>query len=62
MIVSEEIPSERSRAVATTAVGGGLINLMLSLIKVAAGMLWHSYALLADGVHSFSDLLSHVLV
>jgi len=41
---------------------GGLIDLGLSVLKVGAGMLWHSQALVADGIHSLSDLLSDGLV
>jgi cation diffusion facilitator family transporter len=53
---------ERAKAISRTAVVGGIANLILSLIKVVAGILWHSQALVADGIHSFSDLLSDVLV
>lgn len=52
----------RAEAISRTAVVGGIVNLILSLIKVVAGVLWHSQALVADGIHSFSDLLSDVLV
>jgi len=41
---------------------GGLVNLGLSVVKVGAGVLWHSQALIADGIHSLSDLLSDGLV
>ncbi len=34
----------------------------LAVIKVAGGLLYHSHALLADGVHSFSDLLTDCMV
>lgn len=52
----------RAEAISRTAIVGGIANLILSSIKVVAGVLWHSQALVADGVHSFSDLLSDVLV
>jgi cation diffusion facilitator family transporter len=58
----EQLQSERARAIARTAVVGGIVNLLASLMKAGAGMLWHSQALVADGIHSFSDLLSDVLV
>jgi len=56
------LQKERSAAISRVAAIGGVINLILSLIKVGAGMLWHSQALVADGIHSFSDLLSDLLV
>nr|WP_242523425.1 cation diffusion facilitator family transporter [Thiocystis minor] len=41
---------------------GALVNFVLSLIKVLAGIYGHSQALVADGLHSLSDLLSDILV
>ncbi len=41
---------------------GALVNLFLSGIKVVIGILGHSQALVADGVHSLSDLISDVMV
>ena len=35
---------------------GIIVNLFLSLIKLVIGYLGKSQALIADGVHSFSDL------
>lgn len=35
-----------------------LINLFLVIIKLIGGFFGHSHALLADGVHSFSDLIT----
>jgi len=58
----EQPLEQRAGAIAKTAVVGGLVNLGLSVIKVGAGILWHSQALVADGIHSISDLLSDVLV
>ena len=45
-----------------TTLIGALINLLLSGIKVVIGILGHSQALVADGVHSLSDLISDLLV
>jgi len=39
-----------------------VINLLLTLFQVAGGFFAHSQALMADGLHSLSDLLSDVLV
>ena len=41
---------------------GALVNAFLGLIKVIGGILYHSHALVADGVHSFSDLFTDVMV
>src|SRR3990167_557924 len=38
------------------------INTLLGFMKIIVGFLGHSQALVADGVHSFSDLLSDALV
>lgn len=38
------------------------INLLLTLLQVLGGFFAHSQALMADGLHSLSDLLSDVLV
>ena len=38
------------------------INLVLSLIKLAAGLLAHSGAMVSDAVHSASDVFSTVIV
>ena len=42
--------------------GGSLVNLALVLVKVAAGVLGHSAALVADALHSLSDLASDIVV
>lgn len=41
---------------------GGLVNLVLSIGKVMAGIAGQSQALIADGIHSLSDLISDALV
>ena len=46
----------RAQAVSRTAIVGAAINLVLSAIKIAGGVLGHSQALVADGIHSLSDL------
>jgi cation diffusion facilitator family transporter len=57
-----QLLQSRAQAISRTAVVGGVANVVLSLIKVVAGIVWHSQALVADGIHSFSDLLSDILV
>ena len=41
---------------------GALVNALLGLIKLIGGVFFHSHALVADGVHSFSDLITDVMV
>ncbi len=41
---------------------GALVNALLGLIKLIGGIFFHSHALAADGVHSFSDLFTDVMV
>jgi cation diffusion facilitator family transporter len=44
-----------------TLVGAG-VNLLLAVVKILFGVIGHSQSLLADGLHSLSDLLSDGLV
>jgi cation diffusion facilitator family transporter len=60
--VSQELREQRALAISRTAIVGGVANLLLSIVKVLAGLIWHSQALVADGIHSLSDLLSDILV
>ena len=41
---------------------GLLANMSLSILKIIAGILGHSRAVVADGLHSFSDLVSDIAV
>lgn len=41
---------------------GALWNLLLAVGKIVAGIVGHSQALVVDGVHSFSDLISDAVV
>ena len=41
---------------------GAVANLMLATLKIAGGILGHSTAMIADGIHSFSDLLTDGVV
>lgn len=41
---------------------GALINALLGLVKLVGGILLHSHALAADGIHSFSDLITDIMV
>ncbi|MEA3638374.1 MAG: cation diffusion facilitator family transporter [Lamprobacter sp.] len=52
----------RAGAIKRTTLVGAVINLLLSAIKITAGWIGQSHALIADGIHSLSDLLSDLLV
>lgn len=41
---------------------GAVVNIILTAIKIVAGVLGRSAAMIADGVHSLSDLFSDVVV
>ncbi|MBA4696038.1 MAG: cation transporter [Legionella sp.] len=41
---------------------GALSNVSLGLLKLIGGFFSHSHALVADGIHSFSDLISDLMV
>ena len=57
-----ELRRARAEATARTAVVGALTNLVLSIGKIGIGWIAHSQALIADGIHSVSDLLTDLLV
>ncbi len=52
----------RRDASTRVAVVGAVVNLLLSIVKVVVGVLGHSQALIMDGIHSLSDLLTDLLV
>ena len=54
--------TERGRETRKVALVSGLVNFLLSLVQIVTGFFANSAALVADGVHSASDLLSDVLV
>ncbi|QFY89317.1 cation transporter [Magnetovirga frankeli] len=53
---------ERSGAAQRVTLIGALINLLLSVIKIIIGYTASSQALIADGIHSLSDLFSDAVV
>ncbi len=57
----ENLSSER-RAASRVTVIGMLLDAVLGFIKVIGGILFHSQALLVDGIHSFSDVASDLVV
>lgn len=53
---------QRYREVRKVTLIGSAIDFILGVVKIIAGWLANSQALIADGVHSFSDLLTDFLV
>ena len=52
----------RKRKIYHVTLVGFVVNLVLSLLKLAAGVVGRSGAMIADAVHSFSDLATDVVV
>lgn len=52
----------RSAETKRVTIVGALVNLVLAALKVTAGIIGHSQSLIADGIHSLSDLISDALV
>jgi cation diffusion facilitator family transporter len=50
------------RAISRVTLWGAITNLVLAAIKIVVGVLGHSQALVADGIHSLSDLASDAVV
>ena len=50
------------REIRSVTLVGSVLDGILALAKVAGGYFGHSQALIADGIHSFSDLLTDLLV
>jgi cation diffusion facilitator family transporter len=59
---SEHAPEDRARAAARSTWVSVVVNVVLSTTQVVVGVLAHSQGLVADGVHSLSDLLSDFVV
>lgn len=53
---------ERYKLAKRVTLIGAAINALLGLTKLIGGLVFHSHALVADGVHSFSDLITDVMV
>lgn len=54
--------SNRQQEIKKVTLWGAAVNLLLTACKVAAGVFGRSAAMIADGVHSLSDLLSDAIV
>ncbi len=54
--------TERYTVTRRVTVLGAVVNVILAVLKVVLGVIGHSAALVADGIHSLSDLASDVVV
>ena len=53
---------DREKKISQVTLVGALANLLLTAGKIVAGVVAHSAAMLADGIHSLSDLVSDAVV
>lgn len=53
---------QRLRAVYKVTIAGSIINVLLLVLKFAAGILGHSVAMIADAIHSLTDFVTDVIV
>lgn len=56
-----QLTYERSAATRITLIGM-ILDAFLGVLKVITGLLFHSQALIVDGIHSFSDVASDLVV
>lgn len=53
---------DRTAKVTLVTLIGSVVNIILTVFKIFAGVLGRSTAMIADGIHSLSDLLSDIVV
>lgn len=53
---------ERKQEIYQVTLVGGAVNILLLLVKFVAGFVGHSAAMVADAVHSLSDLVTDAIV
>ena len=53
---------DRGKEIRRITVVGAIVNIFLTIFKIIAGVLGRSAAMVADGIHSLSDLLSDIVV
>lgn len=57
-----KLPMDRNASIYRVTLYGGIVNVLLLGFKFAAGITGHSAAMVADAVHSLSDLVTDVVV
>ncbi len=58
----QSLPQNRARVSKRVTLVGALVNVLLSGAKIFFGFVAQSHALIVDGIHSLSDLLSDAMV
>lgn len=53
---------DRGKEIRRITVVGAIVNIILTIFKIIAGALGRSAAMVADGIHSLTDLLSDIIV
>ena len=53
---------DRTAKVTFVTLDGSVLNIILTVFKIFAGVLGRSTAMIADGIHSLSDLMSDIVV
>lgn len=53
---------DRTSKVTFVTLVGSVVNIVLTVFKILAGIMGRSTAMIADGIHSLSDLLSDIVV
>ena len=53
---------DREKKIVSVTAWGAVVNLLLSLVKMVAGVVGNSAAMVADAIHSLSDLVSDAVV
>lgn len=56
------VMKNREQEIRSITLWGAVVNIALTVLKIVAGVLGRSAAMIADGVHSLSDLLSDIVV
>jgi cation diffusion facilitator family transporter len=60
--MTDNYPRQRERQIYEVTIAGSIVSLLLILVKFPAGIIGRSAAMIADAVHSLSDLLTDVIV
>ena len=62
LLSEKESLAERYQITSRVTIVGAVVNFILAVFKIIIGTIGHSHALIVDGIHSFSDLLSDGMI
>ena len=60
--MTNDLAKQNEKIVMRVSTNSMIVNIILSVFKVAAGFIAHSGAMISDGVHSASDVFSTIIV